>query len=68
MFEVNLFMNSLENKTENNPLNDKNNSKEIVAAVKKLASEHDIRETLVTLSDRGVLIMNAKTEEIMRSS
>jgi rfaE bifunctional protein kinase chain/domain len=63
---VDLFKPNLKELREGMKLDlDKNNTKEIVAAVKKLALEHNIRETLVTLSDRGVLIMNAKTEEII---
>ncbi len=63
---VDLFKPNLKELREGMKLDlDKNNTKEIVAAVKKLSLEHDIRETLVTLSDRGVLIMNAKTEEII---
>jgi rfaE bifunctional protein kinase chain/domain len=44
---------------------EKNNPEEIKSAVRKLSKEHDIVHTLVTLSDRGVLIMNEKTEEII---
>lgn len=63
---VDLFKPNLKELREGMKLDlDKNNTKEIVAAVKKLSHEHGIRETLVTLSDRGVLIMNAKTEEII---
>jgi rfaE bifunctional protein kinase chain/domain len=43
----------------------KNKTNEIITAVKKLSAEHDIRNILVTLSDRGVLIVNEKTEEII---
>ena len=63
---VDLFKPNLKELREGMKLDlDKNNTKEIVAAVKKLSLEHDIREMLVTLSDRGVLRVNAKSEEII---
>jgi rfaE bifunctional protein kinase chain/domain len=44
---------------------EKNNSDELIHAVKKLAEEHKIDNVLVTLSDKGVLIMNGKVEKII---
>jgi rfaE bifunctional protein kinase chain/domain len=44
---------------------EKDNINEIKKAVRKLSAEHNIKNTLVTLSDKGVLIMNEKTEEII---
>ncbi len=44
---------------------EKNNVAELKAAVKKLSAEHNIENVLVTLSDKGVLIMNDKTDKII---
>ena len=44
---------------------DKNNIDELKTAVKKLSSEHHIKNTLVTLSDQGVMILNDKIEKII---
>ncbi len=44
---------------------DKNNTTEIKSAVKKLAASHQIGQMLVTLSDKGVLLMNENTETII---
>ncbi len=44
---------------------EKNNIDELKLAVKKLSAEHDIKNTLVTLSDLGVLISNDSVEKII---
>ena len=44
---------------------EKNNIDELKSAVKKLSAEHDIKNTLVTLSDLGVLISNDSVEKII---
>ena len=44
---------------------EKNNIDELKSAVKKLSVEHDIKNTLVTLSDLGVLISNDSVEKII---
>lgn len=44
---------------------EKNNIDELKSAVKKLSVEHDIKNTLVTLSDLGVLISNDSIEKII---
>ena len=44
---------------------EKSNVNELKSAVKKLASEHAIKNTLVTLSDLGVLIINDSVEKII---
>ncbi len=44
---------------------EKNNSEELKSAVRKLSSEHHIDQILVTLSDKGVLILNNKIEKII---
>jgi rfaE bifunctional protein kinase chain/domain len=44
---------------------DKNNTEEIKTAVRKLASDHDIDHMLVTLSDKGVLILNEKSDALI---
>ena len=44
---------------------EKNNIDELKSAVKKLSAEHDIKNTLVTLSDLGVLISNDTIEKII---
>jgi len=44
---------------------EKNNNAELIAAVKKLSSEHKIDNVLVTLSDKGVLIMNDKFDKVI---
>jgi rfaE bifunctional protein kinase chain/domain len=41
---------------------EKNNISAIVSAVKKLATEHEIKNTLVTLSEKGVLMISDKEE------
>ena len=44
---------------------DKNNTDELISVVKKLSAEHNIKNTLVTLSDQGVLIMSDKIQKII---
>ena len=44
---------------------EKNNIDELKSAVKKLSVEHDIKNTLVTLSDLGVFISNDSVEKII---
>ena len=44
---------------------EKNNIDELKSAVKKLSAEHDIKNTLVTLSDLGVFISNDSVEKII---
>ena len=44
---------------------EKNNIDELKSAVKKLSTEHDIKNTLVTLSDLGVFISNDSVEKII---
>ncbi len=44
---------------------EKNNVDELKLVVKKLSTEHDIKNTLVTLSDKGVLIFNETDEKII---
>jgi rfaE bifunctional protein kinase chain/domain len=44
---------------------EKNNSEELISAVRKLSADHHIDNMLVTLSDKGVLILNGKFEKII---
>ncbi len=44
---------------------EKNNVQEIKSAVQKLSKEHHIKNSLVTLSDKGVLLVNEKSDEII---
>ena len=44
---------------------EKNNAEELKSAVRKLSTEHHIDNLLVTLSDKGVLILNQKLEKII---
>lgn len=63
---IDLFKPNLKELREGMKLDlEKNDTGEIIAAVKKLASEHDIQKTLVTLSDKGVLIINDKTQQLI---
>ncbi len=44
---------------------DKENTEEIKKSARKLAKDHGISTILLTLSDKGVLIMNQETEELI---
>jgi D-glycero-beta-D-manno-heptose-7-phosphate kinase len=63
---VTLFKPNLKELREGMKLDlEKGNLEEIRSAVKKLCAEHDIDTALVTLSDRGVYVLNKKTDQLI---
>jgi rfaE bifunctional protein kinase chain/domain len=63
---VTLFKPNLKELREGMKLDlDKNNTEEIIKAVNKINADHNLETTLVTLSERGVLLVDAKEDKLI---
>lgn len=63
---IDLFKPNLKELREGMKLDlEKADAKSITEAVKKLSSEHNIKNTLVTLSDKGVIIVGGESAELI---